>query len=115
MKFGPVPLAQAEGKILGHNVSNQAGKRVLNKGGCLTTADIRLLEQTGRSVIYVAELETDDIDEDTAAERIARSVCGEGVRLTNPKVGRVNLVAQEWSVLRVDASRLARMGARCRW
>lgn len=111
MKFGPVPLAQAEGKILGHNVSNQAGKRVLNKGSCLTGADIRVLEETNRSIIYVAELEADDIDEDTAAERVARSVCGEGVRLTKPKVGRVNLVAQEWSVLRVDASRLARINA----
>jgi molybdenum cofactor cytidylyltransferase len=109
MKFGPVPVAQAEGKILGHNISNPVGKRVLRKGNQLTGDDVRLLAEIGRAVVYVAELEPGDIGENTAAERIARLVCGEGVQMTRPIVGRVNLLAQEWSVLRVDASRLARI------
>ncbi len=109
MKFGPVPVAQAEGKILGHNISNPDGKRVLRKGNQLTGDDVRLLAEIGRAVVYVAELEPGDIGEDRAAERIARSVCGEGAQATRPIFGRVNLLAQEWSVLRVDASRLARI------
>jgi len=107
MKFGPVPVAQAEGKILGHNISDPDGARMLRKGQLLSNEDVRRLVKIDRAIVYVAELESGDIGEDTAAERIARSVCGEGVQITNPIVGRVNLLAQEWSVLRVDAPRLA--------
>jgi molybdenum cofactor cytidylyltransferase len=109
MKFGPVPIAQAVGKVLGHNISDSDGKRMLRKGNQLTENDVERLAGIGRSVVYVAELEPGDIAEDTAAERIARSVCGEGAQTTRSFVGRVNLLAQEWSVLRVDASRLARI------
>ena len=109
MKFGPVPVAQAEGKILGHNISNPEGRRVLRKGRQLTDDDLRLLAEIGRSVIYVAELTSGDVEEDAAAERIARSVCGPGIRASITHVGRVNLLAEEWSVLRVDAFRVARL------
>jgi molybdenum cofactor cytidylyltransferase len=109
MKFGPVPIAQAVGKILGHNISDSDGKRMLRKGNQLTENDLRRLAGIGRAMVYVAELEPGDVSEDTAAERIARSVCGEGAQTTRPVVGRVNLLAQEWSVLRVDASRLTRI------
>ena len=109
MKFGPVPVAQAEGKILGHNISDPQGKRVLRKGNPLTSDDVHLLAEIGRQAVYVADLEPADIPEDTAAERIARSVCEAAARTTRPVVGRVNLLAKEWSVLRVDASRLVRI------
>lgn len=109
MKFGPIPVAQAEEKILGHNICNPAGKRVLHKGKQLTGDDVRLLLEIGCAAVYVAELEPGDIGENNAAERIARSVCGERVQATRPNVGRVNLLAPEWSVLRIDASRLSRI------
>ncbi len=109
MNFGPVPIARAEGKILGHNISDPAGKRVLHKGKLLTGDDIQLLAEIGRATIYIAELQFDDVGENDAAERIARSICGEGAHLTKPNVGRVNLLADQWSVLRIDTSRLARI------
>lgn len=109
MKFGPLPVAQAEGKILGHNISDPQGKRVLRKGNLLTSDDLRLLADIGRQAVYVAELEPEDIPEDIAAKRIAGAVCEAGARTTRPVVGRVNLLAKEWSVLRVDADRLARI------
>jgi len=107
MKYGPVPVDKAEGKILGHNISNPEGKRVLRKGKHLTKNDIRLLVMIGRESVYVAELVPGDIGENDAAERIARSVCGDGTQATKAHVGRVNLLAENWSVLRVDAIRLA--------
>jgi molybdenum cofactor cytidylyltransferase len=109
MKFGPLPVAQAEGKILGHNISDLQGKRVLRKGNQLTRDDIHLLDEIGRQAVYVAELEPGDIPEDAAAERIAHAVCEAGARTTKPIVGRVNLLAEGWSVLRIDASRLIRI------
>ncbi len=109
MKFGPVPITQAGGKILGHNISDSQGKRVLRKGTQLTDSDLSLLVEVGRAVVYVAELVSGDVREDTAAERIARAVCGENAQMTTSNVGRVNLLAEERSVVRVDAHRLARI------
>ena len=43
MKFGPVPLEQAEGKILGHNVAGETGRRLLRKGKPLTLDDLEAL------------------------------------------------------------------------
>jgi hypothetical protein len=49
MKFGPVPLAQAAGKTLGHNIAGSDGRRVLRKGKSLTPEDLNLLERLGRN------------------------------------------------------------------
>ncbi len=111
MKFGPVPIAQAEGKILGHNISNPDGKRVLRKGVQISDREVGLLAQIGRSTVYVAEPMPGDVSEDIAAERVARAVCGKNAQTTKPNVGRVNLIARELSVLRVDPARLALINA----
>ena len=109
MKFGPVPLAQAQGKTLGHNIAGSDGRRVLRKGKLLTLDDLSLLEQLGRKSVYVAELAADDLSEDVAAHRVAEVVSGEGLRLSGPASGRVNLSATLLGVLRVDVERLARI------
>ena len=109
MKFGPVPLAQAAGKTLGHNIAGVDGRRVLRKGKPLTLGDVHLLESLGRKSVYVAELADDDVGEDAAARRIAEAVMGQGLRLSGPASGRVNLLAATLGVLRVDADQLARI------
>jgi len=109
MKFGPVPIVQAKGKILGHNIAGPDGRRALRKGKLLTAKDLRLLDNFGREVIYVAELEDGDMEENAAADQIAQAVSGGGLQATKPNVGRVNLIAETWSVLRVDAPRVARI------
>jgi molybdenum cofactor cytidylyltransferase len=109
MKFGPVPIAQALGKTLGHNIAGLDGRRVLRKGKPLTKADLDLLEQLGRKSVYVAELAADDLSEDSAARRVAEVVMGQGLRLTGPASGRVNLSATRLGLWRVDVARLARI------
>jgi molybdenum cofactor cytidylyltransferase len=111
MKFGPVPINQAQGKILGHNVTGPDGRRLLRKGKPLTAADVVLLRDLGRSSVYVAELETGDVDENSAARRIATAVAGPGVRFSGPATGRVNLVAETVGLLRVDATHLATLNS----
>lgn len=111
MKFGPIPLEQAEGKILGHNIAGPDGKRTLRKGNPLTAEDVQTLQQLGRHVVYVAELEANDVSENDAAHRIATAVSGNNIRLSQPATGRVNLYANCLGVLRVDAARLARINA----
>jgi hypothetical protein len=111
MKFGPTPLDQATGKILGHNIAGPDGRRALRKGRPLSLEDINTLRGLGRSIVYVAELEADDVDENTAALRVARAVMGEGLRLAGPSTGRANLKSTSVGVLRVDPTQLARLNA----
>lgn len=106
MKFGPVPLSQAEGKILGHNFSGPDGQRLLRKGRPLTAGDVALLQQFGENTVYVAELEAGDVDENQAAQRIAQAIRGSGVRLSQAVTGRCNLHSTHLGLLRVDLERL---------
>ena len=111
MKFGPLPLDNALGKILGHNIAGPDGKRLLRKGKPLTAEDVAALRAIGRSSVYVAEIEPGDLDEDAAARRVAEAVQGEGLRLSGPASGRVNFLATAQGVLRVDVERLSRVNS----
>jgi molybdenum cofactor cytidylyltransferase len=70
-----VPVEQAEGKILGHNIAGADGRRALRKGRPLTATDVALLRQLGRQMVYVAELEAGDVDENAAALRVTVFAC----------------------------------------
>jgi molybdenum cofactor cytidylyltransferase len=109
MKFGPVSLSEAQGKILGHNIAGADGRRLFRKGRALTAADIDTLRELGRSVVYVAELEPEDVGENEAARRVTEAVIGSGLYYSGPATGRANLKAEALGVLRVDAERLARL------
>ncbi len=111
MKFGPVPLDQAQNKTLGHNIAGPDGKRLLRKGKPLTAEDVTAIRAIGRTSVYVAEMEPGDLDEDTAARRVAEAVRGQGLRLSGPASGRVNFLAMVQGVLRVDVGRLTRVNA----
>lgn len=109
MKFGSTLLHRSVGKILGHNIAGLNGKRALSKGKVLTAEDIDILRKIGRTNIYVAELEPDDIDENSAAQKIASASVGAGIKLTRPNVGGVTLKSEWLGVLRVDQEALAHL------
>ena len=109
MKFAPVPLSKAEGKILGHNIAGVDGRRLLRKGKPLTDEDLQKLRELGRSSVYVAEMEPGDVDENKAARRVAEAVCGPGLHITGVASGRANLLADEQGILRIDAERLTQI------
>lgn len=111
MKFGPVPTAKAIGSILGHNIAGPDGRRAFRKGKALSADDVAALRALGREVVYVAQLEPGDVDEDTAAQRVTTAVQGANVRTTGPSTGRTNLYATVPGLLRVDAARLHRLNA----
>ncbi len=55
MKFGPVPVAEAEGAILAH--SARLAGRILKKGHILTAGNLVLFTDDGITEITVARLE----------------------------------------------------------
>jgi len=109
MKFEPVPLSEAKGKILGHNIAGANGQRLLRKGKPLTEEDLEKLRILGRSSVYVAEIEPDDVDENKAARRVAERICGPGLHITGVASGRANLLADKMGILRIEVERLAQI------
>ncbi|THH38363.1 molybdopterin biosynthesis protein [Aliishimia ponticola] len=103
MKFGPVPLAQAEGAILAH--SEHAGGRKIAKGTRLEQAHLDQLAAAGFAQVVVARLDPGDVHENTAALQLAQAlVAGQGLRLSDAATGRVNLRAELPGVLEIDAA-----------
>ncbi|MDW8124389.1 MAG: molybdopterin-binding/glycosyltransferase family 2 protein [Geminicoccaceae bacterium] len=109
MRFGPVPIAEAEGGILAHRLI--AGDLVLDKGDRLDRARLARLAEQGIEKVVVALLEPGDVGEDEAAARLAALLSGPGIRADPAFTGRVNLFATASGVLEVDAARVDRLNA----
>ena len=62
MKFEAVPLSEAKGKILGHNIARTDGQRLLRKGKPLTNEELEKLRALNRTSVDVASLEPDDVE-----------------------------------------------------
>jgi molybdenum cofactor cytidylyltransferase len=92
VKFGPVPLAEAEGAILAHGLVID-GRR-LAKGRVLDAADIDLLRRAGHEHVVAARLEDGDVGEDGAASALAAALAGSGLVALPAVHGRVNLAAR---------------------
>ena len=109
MKFEATPLTKALGAILGHNVYDAEGRRVLRKGRALGDEEVALLTGLGRTEVYAARLEPGDVDENEAARRVSEAAAGPGLVLRGPTTGRVNLHAKALGLVRVDAEALNRI------
>ena len=113
MKFGPVPVSQAEGAILAHSL-NIGGVR-LRKGRTLSAADIASIAEGGINEVTVAVLEVDDIGEDHAAEALAKSFVpnpkAASLRISAPFTGRVNIYAETGGVMQIDAAAIEQFNA----
>ena len=107
MKFGPLPVAEAKGAILAHALRLPSG--VLKKGRTLTSADLREIAEAHIAEIIVAQLGPTDVEENTAAARLAAAISphpqAAHLRLADAFTGRVNLYARTAgvTVLDVDA------------
>lgn len=109
MKFGAMPLDQAQGAILAHAV--RSGGVSFSKGRVLTEADITALGEAGVVSVVAAMLEREDVNEDEAAARIASSMAGTGFSARAPSTGRVNLHAERSGVFVVNAALVDRLNA----
>ncbi len=92
MKFGSFPLEQCEGAILAHALKH--GRVSIKKGQRLSGGDLQAIRQTGMEALVVAIPEAGDIDENRAAERLARALRMANVRIDTAGTGRVNLYAE---------------------
>jgi molybdenum cofactor cytidylyltransferase len=89
MKFGPVPVADAEGAVLAHAAKLSEGR--LAKGHVISAADMALLQAAGFSDVIVARLEPGDLLEDEAASRIAAAIDRDHLTFSQAATGRINI------------------------
>lgn len=104
MKFGPIPVDQAEHSILAHSL--QINQKKFKKGRVLSANDIEQLTTAGFSEVIAARLEADDIAEDEAANSLADVLCGDGIEMNASFTGRSNLFATRPGLLVIDQERL---------
>lgn len=113
MRFGPVPLSEAEGAILAHSIALPQGR--LRKGCLLGPDEVAQLRATGRSEVIAARLSTTDLHEDAAALAIAQALVPDplaaGIDLRPVGTGRVNLHARAAGVLDVTTAKVDALNA----
>lgn len=107
MKFGPVPLNQAEGAMLVHGQT--LGGQRYRKGHVLDAADISQLTAADITEVTVAIFEAGDIDENTAAGRLAKAATGTDIRAGIAGTGRVNLFARQAGLAMLDPDAVNRI------
>lgn len=105
-----VPVENAVGMVLCHDLTRIIpGKfkgRVFKKGHVIRVEDIPMLLEIGKENLYVWENKEDYLHEDEAARRMARAVAGYGVRLTEPKEGKINLISTFRGLLKIHVDGL---------
>lgn len=108
MRFGPVPLGEAEGAVLAHSVAIAGGR--LKKGIVLEAGHLAALAAAGMDEVIVARLEPGDVVENEAAARLAAALVPDpgaaGLRLTTPFTGRVNVLAESAGVAVLEVGAL---------
>jgi len=92
-----VKTEDAVGMVLCHDITKiipgEFKGRAFRKGHVVQEEDIPELLKLGKDHIYVWEFKKGFVHEDDAAIRIAKTITGYGISLTEPKEGKVNLVA----------------------
>jgi hypothetical protein len=102
-----IKIEDAVGKVLCHDITRIVpGKfkgRAFKKGHVIEKHDIPNLLDLGKNYIYALDLKQGDVHENDAGSRIAKSAVGQGVCLTEPVEGKVNIKACVSGLLKVNA------------
>jgi molybdenum cofactor cytidylyltransferase len=104
MIFGRIPLREARGAILAHNL--KTADRVLRKGALIDDAAYALLAETGYETVTAARLEPGDVPEGEAATRLGELLLRKNLRRSTDVHGRVNLFAEADGLLRLNTASL---------
>jgi len=105
-----VAVEDSVGMVLGHDITRivpgQFKGPAFKKGHVIGPQDIGPLKDLGKQHIYALSLEPGQVHENDAALRIARAAAGEGLSLSDPVEGKVDLFAGIDGLLKVNAAGL---------
>jgi molybdenum cofactor cytidylyltransferase len=100
-------MDEAVGSVLAHTLRLEDGS-ILRKGVRLAAEDVERIRASGLESVVVAVLDPGDVDENRAAEAVASSLAGPGLRVEHPGAGRANLAAEHDGLLAMDPARIQR-------
>lgn len=105
-----VAVEKAVGTVLAHDLTQiipgeYKGPK-FKKGHIITEEDIPVMLSMGKKHLYVLEKDDTDVHENDAALRIASKAAGNGIRLTDPAEGKIELIAEINGLLKIDRERL---------
>jgi len=109
LKFGPIPVDQAEGAILAHSVAVR--DKMMRKARKLSAEDIAELKDAGVAEVIVALVDSNDVDENEAAQILVEAMRFSGIEAKPPATGRVNLYAAHAGVFVVDEAAIDALNA----
>ncbi|MBI5031315.1 MAG: molybdopterin-binding protein [Chloroflexi bacterium] len=109
MQLKNILIDKSVGAILVHNIMGADGRKAFSKGHVVVAGDVEKIRALGRETVYAAILDADDVREDDAAVRLARTVVGDGIELSKPSGGRVNFYSTLPGFLRVNTDALKRI------
>jgi molybdenum cofactor synthesis domain-containing protein len=105
-----VPVSNAVGMVLCHDITQIIpGKfkgRAFKKGHIIKEEDISRLLDMGKEHIYVWDLNKGFLHENEAANRIAKAAAGQGIKLSEPKEGKVEFRAAIDGLLKINIDAL---------
>jgi molybdenum cofactor synthesis domain-containing protein len=108
-----VPVQDAVGKMLVHDITQIVPGffkgRAFKKGRIIQKEDVDHLLDMGKANVYVLDMKPGMIHEDDAAQRIAVAAAGDGLRLSQPVEGKVNLISTQNGLLSVNTEALNRI------
>lgn len=105
-----VTVEKAIGTVLAHDLTQiipgeYKGPK-FKKGHVITAEDVPVLLSMGKKHLFVLEKDDTDVHENDAALRIASKAAGNGIRLTEPAEGKIELIADMDGLLKIDRERL---------
>ncbi|MEK7275045.1 MAG: molybdopterin-binding protein, partial [Candidatus Desantisbacteria bacterium] len=111
-----IEVEKAVGMRLAHDVTKiipgEFKGPVFKRGHIIKEQDIPELLNAGKEHIFILKLEPGEVHEEEAAIRIAKAIAGQGLGLTKPKEGKVDLKTQYFGLLRINVPVLEILNAR---
>jgi molybdenum cofactor synthesis domain-containing protein len=101
-----VRVEDAIGNVLCHDITKiipgEFKGQAFKKGHIITEEDIPDLLKLGKEHLYVWEIRKGFLHENDAGMRLAQAVAGQGLSLTEPAEGKVNLIAEHDGMFAVN-------------
>ncbi len=88
------------------DILNRDGQVVVPKGTLIDSATLDRLADAAPVEAHLLELEAGELHEDAAGQRVAQAVAGGEIRAADPNQSRVDLIADQKGLLRVDRNLL---------
>jgi molybdenum cofactor synthesis domain-containing protein len=108
-----VKVENAVGMVLVHDITRIIPGKFkgvgFKKGHIVKEEDVSELVKLGKKHLYVSNLSANHLHEDDAALRIARAICGEQLRWTDPSEGKSNIISDADGIVKVDRAALLKI------